>query len=366
MGSKYRQLAEILESKIASGEYAPESYLPSERLLCEHFDMSRMTVRNGLNVLVDKHLVVPSSGKGYQVVGRRRYVSRKRTRLIGGVFAGPQTSSPTMYVPYELSHGIGSMLEARDYNLVISNSGDELLREREGVKRLLKRGVDGLLVMPALTGGGWSDLQNDPGNYQWFRELADEGLPVVLIDRQLAGEGLPGVYSDHSGIGRGQVEHMVERGFRRIIRFTHGCGRIGQLHTEGYLEGIRKYGLEPLYVTPSDFESARDWSMPSPRHEEEIAAILPHLTEDTALVVSPFLAPALDKFFPEHQYRGKRVEWISSDFTAAMLPVACQPYPCLIRPVRAIGEAGAEKLLRLLDGDLSAATVEWLESELTQ
>ncbi|WP_369183779.1 GntR family transcriptional regulator [Streptomyces sp. Y1] len=63
----YRRVADILRSEISSGAFAPGARLPSERELCDRFDASRNTVRNGLKVLVSEGLVAPSQGLGYEV-----------------------------------------------------------------------------------------------------------------------------------------------------------------------------------------------------------------------------------------------------------------------------------------------------------
>ncbi|MFJ9693672.1 GntR family transcriptional regulator [Kitasatospora sp. NPDC101183] len=63
----YRRVADALRSEISSGAFAPGARLPSERDLCDRFDASRNTVRNGLKVLVSEGLVAPSQGLGYEV-----------------------------------------------------------------------------------------------------------------------------------------------------------------------------------------------------------------------------------------------------------------------------------------------------------
>jgi GntR family transcriptional regulator len=63
----YQQLADSLRAKIATGELAPGRQLPTEKALAEEFGASRATVRQGLTVLVNEGLVVPSRPQGYFV-----------------------------------------------------------------------------------------------------------------------------------------------------------------------------------------------------------------------------------------------------------------------------------------------------------
>lgn len=60
----YKQLADELEKKIISGEIKPGKKLPSENDLCKTYNVSRITVRQALNILVQKDLVYSVHGKG--------------------------------------------------------------------------------------------------------------------------------------------------------------------------------------------------------------------------------------------------------------------------------------------------------------
>ncbi|MGQ9816118.1 MAG: GntR family transcriptional regulator [Candidatus Roseilinea sp.] len=67
----YHQLKEALLSHIQSGEWLPEQQLPSERALCEQFQISRITVRQALADLEQEGWIVRDQGRG-------AFVSRPR------------------------------------------------------------------------------------------------------------------------------------------------------------------------------------------------------------------------------------------------------------------------------------------------
>jgi GntR family transcriptional regulator len=60
----YQQLKAILLEKIASGEFPPQSRLPSERELSETYNMSRMTVRQAFSELAQEGWIYTQQGKG--------------------------------------------------------------------------------------------------------------------------------------------------------------------------------------------------------------------------------------------------------------------------------------------------------------
>jgi len=60
----YRQVAEIIAAKIASGEYARGSRIPTESELVETYEIARSTARRAIAVLREQKLVetVPTRG----------------------------------------------------------------------------------------------------------------------------------------------------------------------------------------------------------------------------------------------------------------------------------------------------------------
>ncbi|HEY5859489.1 MAG TPA: GntR family transcriptional regulator [Actinomycetota bacterium] len=63
----YQQVQHAIAEHIAAGRLAPGQQLPSERRLCERFDISRVTARRALAALVDEGLIQASPGKGWFV-----------------------------------------------------------------------------------------------------------------------------------------------------------------------------------------------------------------------------------------------------------------------------------------------------------
>jgi len=70
----YQQLVEVLRDKIRSGEYPPESRLPSEYKLAETHGIGRPTVRQALDVLERKGMVARRRGAGTFVLAQDREV----------------------------------------------------------------------------------------------------------------------------------------------------------------------------------------------------------------------------------------------------------------------------------------------------
>jgi DNA-binding GntR family transcriptional regulator len=63
----YIQLVNILKDQIAQGIYLPGSRLPSESELCKRYQVSPMTVRRSINILLDQGIVSTIQGSGTYV-----------------------------------------------------------------------------------------------------------------------------------------------------------------------------------------------------------------------------------------------------------------------------------------------------------
>ncbi|CAK7013317.1 MAG: HTH-type transcriptional repressor NagR [Eubacterium sp.] len=64
---EYIKIVEAIKNKITSQELEPGDAIQSENLLCEEFNVSRMTVRKGLAVLVNEGYIYSIPGKGNYV-----------------------------------------------------------------------------------------------------------------------------------------------------------------------------------------------------------------------------------------------------------------------------------------------------------
>jgi GntR family transcriptional regulator len=79
----FEQLKNVVLQMIAEGKYKPGDILPSERELAEIYGVSRVTVRQALNVLVQDNVVFKKQGKGTFVSTKR--IERKLDGLLGFV-----------------------------------------------------------------------------------------------------------------------------------------------------------------------------------------------------------------------------------------------------------------------------------------
>ncbi|KPF42225.1 GntR family transcriptional regulator [beta proteobacterium AAP121] len=76
----YLQLAQALSKAIAEGLYQADEALPSERVLAEALQVSRVTARNAIERLVEQGLIIRKRGSGNYIAPR---LEQPLTRLSG-------------------------------------------------------------------------------------------------------------------------------------------------------------------------------------------------------------------------------------------------------------------------------------------
>jgi GntR family transcriptional regulator len=98
----YRQLASYLEKEIRSTRLKPGDRLPSEDLLTDRFQVSRITLRQAVTELVRKQLLVRKQGKGTFVTAPAvRHDLRQSHGLLGSLFSQAEGASARL-LQYEL------------------------------------------------------------------------------------------------------------------------------------------------------------------------------------------------------------------------------------------------------------------------
>lgn len=61
---KYEEIVESIRDKIEKNEYKDNDLLPSETMLCQEYDASRITVRKAIEILLSEGLIYSVQGKG--------------------------------------------------------------------------------------------------------------------------------------------------------------------------------------------------------------------------------------------------------------------------------------------------------------
>lgn len=81
----WSQLYDVLESRILNGDYKEGEVLPSEMSLMDEFEVSRVTVRQAMDKLINAKLISRKRGKGTIVLKRENVVATSFQSSFNGV-----------------------------------------------------------------------------------------------------------------------------------------------------------------------------------------------------------------------------------------------------------------------------------------
>jgi LacI family transcriptional regulator len=156
-----------------------------------------------------------------------RSLRRSKTHNIGVIV--PDISYPFLA---EVARGVENAGFELGYNVILCDSDGDSEMEANYIELLLEKKVDGIIFVAA--GESSSHAQ----------ALIEQGMPVVVCDRELAGVKVDTVIADNVGSGHQATEYLISVGHRRI-----GCIagprelEISNKREEGYKQALEQHGI---------------------------------------------------------------------------------------------------------------------------
>lgn len=229
---KFRALADELRRGILAGTWVVGQKLPTEQQLAAETGLSLTTVRRAFDEVVAEGLVTRRQGAGSFVAQPTRTLTDRRFRV------GVMLPDAQLYYPRVLQ-GIEEALSASRASLQLATYRYDPAAEDETIDFLMSAGVDGLLLVPTLTG-----IDNP---LERAHQLMDLPVPTVLLERSVL-DGGPGdrteyVCSDHAGGAYDAVRHLAALGHERIALLTRANTPTGPAIEVGYARAIADLGL---------------------------------------------------------------------------------------------------------------------------
>jgi LacI family transcriptional regulator len=170
----------------------------------------------------------------YQRNELARSLRDQRSRQIGVIV-------PYLYDPFfaTCAHVISTVAKQHKYSVVLSTSNEDAQTEYEEASRMLRRNVEGLIVIPAQVQGGKSLLLS--------HEFDD--MPIVSMDRPVEGSGFDSLLVENEAGAKLGTTHLLALGHTRItyVGLSDALYTMGMRH-RGYEAAMREAGLKPSAV----------------------------------------------------------------------------------------------------------------------
>ncbi len=229
-------LAQILDNTLQAGEL-----LPSERQLQSLLELSRPTIRQAINALIQEGLVQRVPGKGTFVLEPEK--TKTPTGLIGLI-----VSRPNFHFFYpQLAAAFDDRVRKSNFGMVMalhSDRADLLSEVIEGL--LLSQHIVGLAITPPRFGNAMRVIQR----------LRRASVPFVFIGRHDADVQVDSVSPDNQQIGYQATRHLIDMGHHRIAHLGFSDYSTGAARLEGYQIAMAEAELLPDFLEIPEHISA--------------------------------------------------------------------------------------------------------------
>ncbi len=234
---RYLQIAEGIAGQIQSGQLQIDDKLPSEKELCETWQVSTITVRRSLLELAKQKLIVTKQGVGSFVAQQQksRRADAQSNQLLGVVI--PATAD---YHNGRVLGAIERLAREMGYSLVVKQSANQPKKETESIEMLLDRDVAGILLSP-VSGDSSQTLVS-------CAKLMAEKMPFVLIDRYLPMLQTPYVIADNQKGGYEVTSHLIKAGHQNIAYLRGVASSASDDRQAGYEKALAQSNLESRIV----------------------------------------------------------------------------------------------------------------------
>lgn len=134
----------------------------------------------------------------------------------------------------ELAVGMDMVMQSAGYVQFLSNSAENIDRQREVIASMREHGISGLILSPA-RGTEAADL----------KPLTASGIPVVVVVRNVVGAKVSTLFSHNYAGAKDAVRHLISLGNRRIA-FLGGIPNttVFAERVQGWRDALSEAGLD--------------------------------------------------------------------------------------------------------------------------
>ncbi len=131
---------------------------------------------------------------------------------------------------------------SKGYNLIISNSYEDVQKEKKLITDLINRNIDGLILASSF------DNKNE------LQGLKDNDVPLVLVDRVFEGLDVDSVSVSNVEGAEKAVNFLYKQGVKSPVCFTISPVYISSISERitGYLNGLENKKMAKLFQIPHD------------------------------------------------------------------------------------------------------------------
>ena len=153
---------------------------------------------------------------------------------------------PSLNNPFfaDLASTINAEIRKFGYITMISDSDENLENEELELLQMMSRNVEGLIIAPC--GNNWEHI----------KQLHDQGLPIICIDRYFEELDIPFVSTDNYDGAYNATQHLIDNGHSRITCIQgvqHSTPN--RLRVKGFIDAMENAGIENYNIVGDEFSA---------------------------------------------------------------------------------------------------------------
>jgi LacI family transcriptional regulator len=151
---------------------------------------------------------------------------------------------PSLNNPFfaEIASRINTEIRQHGYITIISDSNEDIEIEKNELRQLLSRNIEGLIIVPC--GSSWKHIE----------EVQEQGLPIICIDRYFEDFDVPFISTDNYEGAYLTIKELISMGHKRIT-CIQGVPKstTNVLRVKGYLDALEEAGITWHSIVGDDF-----------------------------------------------------------------------------------------------------------------
>lgn len=225
---KYQILAQLLREELAMHSGVRNYRLPTERELCERYNMSRQTVRHALALLAQEGLIQRRQGSGAYATQQHSSASMQIAVI---------TTFVDEYIFPTVLHDMEEVLQKHGYRIQVYVTRNQVGAEREILTNLIQNPVGGILVE-----GSKTALPNP--NLDLYQLLHRMHIPIVFFQGYYSAlPQISAVTDDNYAGGYHLANYLIQKGHSAIGGIFKSDDLQGTERYSGTMSAIRDAGL---------------------------------------------------------------------------------------------------------------------------
>lgn len=309
--------------------------------IAEALGISAMTVsrainnRDNVDEKTRKKVLDKAQSMGYTPNHVAKSLVSSKTYTIGVVI--PEITHA--FFP-EVVRGIEEVTNKSDYQLFLTNANEQFEREKNAIKTLRSKRVDGILISSSQT----------VDDYSFYEDMIKSGSRIVFFDRCIENIGASCVSVNDRTSSKQITEHLIKQHGYTKIGHLSGPQKvsIGQERFEGYLDALRENNLpvEDKWIIEGGFQEESGYKA----MQKLLGLPQDEYPEAVVMVNDPSAIGAIDAIkeaglsIPEDI----AIVGFTDDIRAPLLDT---PLTTVHQPAYAVGKKAAEKLIQTIENE---------------